>query len=235
MQAPPLSGSQYFNYKDTHSIVLLAVADANANFVYVDVGAFGRQSDGSVFRNSSLGKALANNTLDLPPPTPLPHSEDGAIPYFFVGDEAFPLMENLMRSFPGQHLALDKRIFNYRLSKARLIVENSFGILTAKWRVFKRPLAIAPHRADSVVKAACCLHNFLRYETSYCNPNDLDEERNGQLIPGSWREDVASLQKMSRTGRRSSMQALAIRDKLKMHLVNEGALDWQQEYVNRCT
>ena len=131
------------------------MADTNANFVYVDVGAFGRQSDGSVFRNSSQGKALANNTLDLPPPTPLPHSEDGAIPYFFAGDEAFPLMENLMRPFPGQHVALDKRIFNYRLSRARRIVENSFGILTAKWRVFKRPLAIAPHRADSVVKAAC--------------------------------------------------------------------------------
>ena len=68
MQAPHNSGSAYFNYKKTHSIVLLAVCNAKYEFTMVDIGDSGRQSDGSIYNNSHLGFAIENNTLNLPDP-----------------------------------------------------------------------------------------------------------------------------------------------------------------------
>ena len=65
------SGSYYFNYKHTFSIILLAVVDANYKFIYIDVGCNGRISDGGVFKNCSLFNAMENNTLQIPPPEPL--------------------------------------------------------------------------------------------------------------------------------------------------------------------
>jgi len=47
----------------------------------------------------------------------------------FIGDEAFPFSENLMKTFPGQHPKGSKeRIFHYRIFKARGVVENVFGL-----------------------------------------------------------------------------------------------------------
>ena len=42
VQAPPKSGSMYYNYKKRYSVVLMAVVDAHYNFVVVDVGAYGK-------------------------------------------------------------------------------------------------------------------------------------------------------------------------------------------------
>ena len=58
MQAPSNSGSTFYNYKGTHSIVLLAVCDAHYCYTHVDIGDAGRHSDGDVFSNSHFGKAM---------------------------------------------------------------------------------------------------------------------------------------------------------------------------------
>lgn len=92
IQAPHNSGSQYFNYKGTYSLVLLVVVDARYLFRVVDVGAFGRNSDGGTLAASAFGQALREEKLHLPADAPLPDADHlGPMPHVFVGDEAFPL------------------------------------------------------------------------------------------------------------------------------------------------
>lgn len=63
LKAPFDAGSYYFNYKHQNSIVLMAVADDDYCFQYIDIGCNGRVSDGGVFRNCNLSNALENNAL----------------------------------------------------------------------------------------------------------------------------------------------------------------------------
>uniref|UniRef100_A0A8C1ML89 DDE Tnp4 domain-containing protein n=1 Tax=Cyprinus carpio TaxID=7962 RepID=A0A8C1ML89_CYPCA len=66
--------------------------------------------------------------------------------------------------FVGKHLDREKRVFNYRRSRKRRMVECTFGLLTAQWRLYHRVLGVSPKVADAVVKATCILHNFFRFE-----------------------------------------------------------------------
>ena len=150
----------------TRSIVLPAVVDANYNFVIVDVGAYGRQSDASVFANSVFGKMLENKQFLLPEEKPLPRTLGPQMPFVFFGDEAYSLLEYMMEPFPRKLLPQEKIIFNYRLSQARRIVENAFGILTARFQVFHRSLMVSVENAETIVKGAVVRHNCFREETA---------------------------------------------------------------------
>jgi hypothetical protein len=109
IQAPNSCGSMYYNYKGTQSIVLMALADANLKFTMIDVGAFGRTSDGGVFKNCAFGNAFIQGRINIPNPAPL-YSDPNSTPFPFVilGDEAFPLRENLMRPYGGRGLTDEK-------------------------------------------------------------------------------------------------------------------------------
>ena len=146
IQAPPKSGTTFYNYKGTFSVVLLALVDARYRFTAIDVGSYGKNSDGGIFSESVLGKSLEDGSLGVPPYTSLPGMTE-EMPHVIVGDEAFPLKSYLMRPFPGTQTAHDesKKIFNYRLSRAQRIV----GILSSRWCIFQRKMNIHPSSVDS--------------------------------------------------------------------------------------
>lgn len=134
MVAPQQSGSLYFNYKSTFSIVFLGVPDANYMLLYADVGCQGRISDGGLFKLTSLYKDLENNTAHVPRSEALPGRTE-PVPYVTVRDDAFAMSNYLMKPYPGRTLDIPERVYNYRLSRARRIIENVFGIMSSKFRV----------------------------------------------------------------------------------------------------
>ncbi|GFX07295.1 protein ALP1-like [Trichonephila clavipes] len=157
IKAPKNSGSLFYNYKDYHSMVMLAVVDADCKFTAVDVGSYGREGDAGIYLKSEIGRRIKNNTFNVPPPKALPGT-DTVIPHVIVGDEAFALHQNLMKPYPRQQSLHDasKAIYNYRLSRARRTTENAFGILCSYFRLFFRPISTAPETTEKNYNM--CLH-----------------------------------------------------------------------------
>ncbi|XP_026819265.1 putative nuclease HARBI1 [Rhopalosiphum maidis] len=142
IQCSPNAGSEYYNYKGFHSIVLQAVVDANAKFIAIDIGDYGRNSDSGIFKKSNFEKLLKNNKLNIPQSKKIDPQINDEFPFVFVVDEAYPLQTNLMRPFPRRNLTNEKRIFNYRLSRARRIVECVFGILVKRFNVLENKMLV---------------------------------------------------------------------------------------------
>lgn len=116
--------------------------------------------DSGVFQNSNFGGAIMKETLNIPKEGMLPGT-DIMLPCFFVADEAFPLRKNIMRPYPQKQAQGAERVFNYRLARARRLIENSFGILASRWRILRRPIIAHPKTVDAIVKASVVLHNFV--------------------------------------------------------------------------
>jgi len=89
-------------------------------------------------------------------------TENNIQPFVFVADEAFGLHTNLLRPYPGRWLNNTRRIFNYRLSRARRTIECAFGVLANQWNVLHATILVEPDFRDHIIKACCILHNFVR-------------------------------------------------------------------------
>ncbi|GFV24547.1 DDE Tnp4 domain-containing protein [Trichonephila clavipes] len=176
---------------------------------FVDIGAEGHNSDGGVFRNSIFGQSLEKGTLQLPFPLEIPGTTN-MLPFLFIGDEAFPLKNNLIRPYPGVALSKDNAIFNYRLSRARRCVENAFGIMASRFRIFRKPLMSSLESSTFTVAAAVCLHNCIKSaeegvslcEKRYCPLDYADNvSPDGNINDGRWRtEEALAMNRLSRTG-----------------------------------
>lgn len=96
-----------------------------------------------------------------------------------VGDAGFPLKTYLMKPFSkGQNYGVREKVFNYRLSRARRIVECASGTLQKRWRVLDQRLCCLPKNVDKIIMAVLALHNFLLMEdsSSYLDEEEDDEE-----------------------------------------------------------
>jgi len=228
LQAPQHSGSTYYNYKGSHSLVLLAICDANYKFLVVDIGAEGRQSDGGIFKKSFIGQTLINGEADLPPSKQI--CEDGPVlPHVLIGDEAFPLTTYMMRPYPGRGgLNIDKRIFNYRLSRARRVIESTFGIFVSQWRIFRKPIIANVENVHKFIEACVCLHNFIRNADNAVDENcELELSNDYDLM-----NNLGGMRNICRLGSNThSCEAARVREQFMMYFNEEGTVDWQLSKV----
>ena len=182
----------------------MAVAGPNYECLYADVGANGRWSNGGIWGNSSIAKLLDDDKLGVPGPRKLLDS-DKTTPLVLLGDDAFTLKAYLMKPFTQRGLTDEKRVYNYRQSRARRISENLFGIISNRWRVLRAPILLAPESVKNIAMAILVLHNYLRQSLSngtYCPPGLTDVEDSTGFTPGCWRDDEETTQTFFNLGPR---------------------------------
>ncbi|KAL4126195.1 hypothetical protein QTP88_010421 [Uroleucon formosanum] len=130
--------------------------------------------------------------------------------FVFIGDAAFSLEEHVLKPFPQKSLNYERRIYNYRLSRARNVVENAFGLIAT----------------------ICTLHNFLiKHNSSYVKPTSENSETqdtegidvSGQFFP---------LQNCI-NARNSSAAAKINRDKYLEYFNGVGKVAWQDDMIKK--
>lgn len=214
----------------------MALADANYKILYANVGANGRVSDGGVFNNCGLSTSMQENTLNLPPPESLP-GRTKQVPYVIVADDAFALKPYLMKPYPFRNQPGINRIYNYRLSRARRIVENVFGIIATRFRILRKPIPLAPAKVKTIVTTICVLHNFLMSRKTsingYAPPGTFDEENDEN---GNWRNEGLPKENMiplaNENSHNYSVMAKEIREEFRDYFVSaEGEVSWQYKHI----
>lgn len=217
MRCPSNSGSMNFNYKHNFSIVLLALVDANYRFIYIDVGCKGRISDGGVFTRCSLYHAIENNTLGIPPPARLPGTSIEA-PYVIVADDAFSLQTYTMKPYNFRNQDIGQKVFNYRLSRARRLVESAFGIMASRFRLLRTNIELNENNTKLCILAVCALHNWLM---------------NDEVIPIDIIEaETHESSQLTNNNRNPSNEAKQVRELFKEYFISPaGAVPWQMDKI----
>ncbi|CAH1977077.1 unnamed protein product [Acanthoscelides obtectus] len=199
----------------------MALVNADYEFIFVDVGKNGRLSDGGVIESTKFYHKLIHGQLHLPNNT----DTENNFNFVFLGDEAFSLHENFLKPYPQRDLSYSKRIFNYRLSRARNVSENAFGLIHMK----------NPENICYVVLAICSLHNFLRKrDTSYTTSTSFDQENliTKELQVGDWRKNAVNMTKLeSRNKKVATIAAKTNRDYYTSYFNSDGKVDWQDEML----
>ena len=164
------------------------------------------------------------------------------LPYVFVADDAFGLKKHMVKPHPFTNLGTDKLIFNCRISRARRVIENTFGMAASRFRVFLKPIIAKVEKVKVITKSVVALHNFLMTKNEaanqdYCPSSFIDRDGSNGTLPGELRRDQENITGMVPVSKASSNKyaqvVKIIRDILKDYFNNEGAVDWQWDLVNR--
>jgi hypothetical protein len=157
--APTESHAEYVNRKGYHSIIMQAVVDCDYLFRDVVIGWPGSVHDARVFSNSAI--FTKGNDQKLFPRELTKEINGEEIPPLILADPAYPLLPWLLKGYPRNNAAQRReKVFNYRLSRARMTVENTFGRWKGRFTRFSKRVDMGVSALVSVTHASCILHNL---------------------------------------------------------------------------
>jgi hypothetical protein len=185
--------------------------------VYVDIGTEGGSNDAGIYNRSSLKATLDAGRLNFPD---VAQDDPLQVPYHFLGDDAFALGETMMKPYPNKSLEPKERVFNYRFSRCRRVVENTFGIASARFRILRVPIAQKYENAVLTVQVVIALHNFL-IDQQQPTEREVERARVEQEQPVTQRP----------AGVRGAGTAMGrvYRERMAEYFFDEGQVDFQWE------
>ncbi|KAJ8930109.1 hypothetical protein NQ314_017120 [Rhamnusium bicolor] len=163
---------------------------------------------------------------------------DENLNFVFVGDEAFALHNYILKPYSQKELTHDKRVFNYRLSRCRNVVENTFGFIASVFRILHTKISVSPQNINYIVLAICILHNNLKETASaYTVTSTFDKEDNRtcEVTEGDWRNENSNYLTPLR-GIRTTNTPLEAKNNREAYLKffkENGQVEWQDEMIER--
>ena len=151
------SAKEYHNFKNFYSIVLMGMVDAKMRFIWASVSCPGSNHDSIIIRSTSFYAKLMECNI-LPIFTKL--IEGVKVPFMILADSAFPHLPWIQKPYTNAVLSEKERYFNYRLGRARMVVESAYGMLKSRWRVLHRKCDSNNETMKIKTLACIVLHNI---------------------------------------------------------------------------
>ena len=177
------SHTDYVNRKGRHSIIMQAVVDCYYLFRDIVVGWPGSVHDARVLSNSGIFKKA--NANELFSEVQSKQIGDNDIHPLILGDPAYPLLSWLMKPYPETgNTPRIERLFNCRLSRARMTAENTFGRWKGRLIRFTKRVDMEASSLSTIVAASCILHNICEVQNNVFLPHwELEQVQEQLVVP----------------------------------------------------
>ena len=162
---------------------MLALVDGQCKLRWVDAGTAGSCSDSPIFNASQLKRRTEDGRIDFHDPSPIIQGVRDVL-YFILADDAYALKTWLMKPYGRRMLTREERIANYRISRGRRVVQNTFGILVSRFRVMRTTIELPPATVREVVFTCVVLHNILRSQYQGQHGGQQPGEDDDDDVPG---------------------------------------------------
>lgn len=170
---PAMNHTDYYNRKGWYSMLVQAVVDHDYLFRDLCVGWPGSVHDARVLVNSNLFKKVTSGEVLQGEEV---HIRGKPLRTYLIGDSAYPLLPWLIKPFSfSSSLNSEQKNYNYRLSRARVVVEIAFGRLKARWRRLAKQIDMHIDNVPHIIVACCVLHNMCEIHHDNFNEEWLAE------------------------------------------------------------